>query len=381
LVGEVHELTVERAAFGGDVIARAPDGRVVFLRGAAPGDRVRVRITQAKKRFLRAVRLELLAAGEGAEPFCPYFETCGGCPWMAIPRSVQRETLRAHVARALDVAVAGLEATLGHGWRSTARVHWQDGAVGFHAYGSDAVVDVEACPVLSPEVARLYADLRGRALRGRGTVRLTAAPGAEGGTVFVERGRLRLPRGRRLDVFDGVPHPAGSFVQAHRPGNARLVAAVVAALGDAERVLELYAGSGNFTFALAARGVAVTAVESDPSAVRALRDEARRRDFEVDVRRGDAAVPPASGHRVALVDPPRAGAREAVRALHQAGVARIAYVSCNPATLARDVDWLRPRGWRVSSARAFDLFPHTGHVEVLAVLDRVETGCMVPVNA
>ena len=362
---------MERAAFGGDVIARAPDGRVVFLRAAAPGDVVRARITQAKKRFLRAERLEVLAAGPRAEALCPHFERCGGCPWMAVPRAVQRETLRAHVARALDVEVPPIEPTAGVGWRATARVHWRAGRLGFHAAGSSEVVDVDACPVLAPEVATLYAEVRGLELQGRGTLRITAAPG-QVGTVRVERGQLRLGalRGAGGNVFDGVRHPAGSFVQAHRAGNATLVAAVVDALADAGRVLELFAGSGNLSLALAARGVSVLAVEQDPQAVAALNAEAARRGLPVEARAGDAADPPVDGHRVALVDPPRSGAATAVRALHDRGVQRIAYVSCDPATLARDARTLRDLGWTLDSARAFDLFPHTGHVEVLALLTR-----------
>lgn len=389
-VGDVLDLTVERPAFGGDVIAHAPDGRVVFVRGAAPGDRVRVEITRARRRHLKARRLEVLETGPRAIPFCEHFERCGGCPWMAIPLRDQRETLRAHVSRALDVEAPAIEATADRGWRSTARMHWRDGVLGYHAHGSDALVEVEACPVLAPEVARLHAAVRSMALAGEGTLRLTAAPGAASGTVAVERGRLPLAgfvertpacHGARVgretygvayDLFEGVRHPAGSFVQAHRPGNAALVAAVTGALEGEARVLELYAGSGNFTFALAERGVAVTAVESDPRAASALREEAARRGLPVVVREGDAARPPRGGGDVALLDPPRSGAREAVAALHEAGVRRIAYVSCDPGTLGRDVAWLRERGWRADVAEAFDLFPHTGHVEVLALLERTK---------
>ncbi len=391
-VGDVLDLTVERPAFGGDVIAHAPDGRVVFVRGAAPGDRLRVEVTRSKRRFLRARRLEVLSAGARATPPCGLFETCGGCPWMAIPREVQRETLRAHVARALGVEVPTPEHTGGTSWRSTARLHWRDGRLGYHAHGSDTVVDVDTCPVLTPEVAKLHTALRALPLKGKGTVRLTAAPDAESGTVAVERGRLPLESwveqtptchgaraggasyGEAHDVFDGVRHPAGSFVQAHRAGNAALVGAVTAALAGAERVVELYAGSGNFTFPLAELGVSVTAVESDPLAVAALRAEAARRSLPVVVHEGDAARPPRDAGEVALLDPPRIGARDAVAALHASGVRRIAYVSCNPGTLARDVDWLRSHGWSVEAARVLDLFPHTGHAEVLALLDRAKQG-------
>jgi 23S rRNA (uracil1939-C5)-methyltransferase len=391
--------------FGGEVLAHAPDGRVVLLRGAAPGDVVEVRVTEARPRLLRAEVVRRIAAGAGAvEPFCPLVARCGGCPWQGIDPAVQIAALDEHVRRALGRAAGQGEpprflppvSGAARGWRSTVRMRWEGGRLGFREAGSHALTDVPECPVVTPEVAALLAEVRADllpALRGAGTLRLTAAPGAASGTVALEPERpgdappdrvaafVRTAKhchgavmpgrafGDPVNRFGGVPHPAGSFVQAHQPGNAFLVAAVVEAAGPPGEVLELFAGSGNFTLALAAAGHRVTAVESDPAAVERLRTEAGRRGLgdRVAAIHGDAGRPPARAPLIVL-DPPRAGFRQLPAVA--SGARRVVYVSCDPATLARDVTAMVQAGWRLEEARVFDLFPHTGHAEALAVLGR-----------
>jgi 23S rRNA (uracil1939-C5)-methyltransferase len=137
-------------------------------------------------------------------------------------------------------------------------------------------------------------------------------------------------------------------------------------------VLELFAGAGNFTFALAAAGHRVTAVESEPAGVKALLSAARARGLSgrVHATAGDAARLPPGEFGVALIDPPRSGAARAVEALHDRGLDRLVYVACDPATMARDLGWLTRRGWAVEGVTPFDLFVHSGHVEILAVARR-----------
>ncbi len=382
----VVETTAERPSLGGEVVGRAPDGRIVFLRGAAPGDRVRARVLHEKKRWLRAEVVDVLEPGAGrVPPACPHVERCGGCPWQVVDRGAQREALRAHIERVVGAPVPPLAPLAGLGWRSTARVHWADGAVGYRGRGTDEVVDIDACPVLAPEVAAVFAALRDARPEGEGTARLTAAPGASSGTIASASGAPRralsapavhgallsdVAYGEPFNRFEGVLHPADAFVQAHRAGNALLRATVVELAGGAASVLELYAGSGNLTFALAGAGSQVTAVESLPSATEALAREAEVRGLPVTAVTADAARPPDGSFDLVVLDPPRSGARAAVRALHERGARRLVYVSCDPATLGRDLDWLKARGWAVDYARGFDLFPHTGHVETLVRVTR-----------
>ena len=410
--GAVIELVIERPAFGGDVLGYAPDGRVVFVRGAAPGDRVRVRLTRVKKRFARSVLLDVLDAPRRAETFCPHLDTCGGCPWQRVPVPAQRAALSAHLGRTLSQATGASVApapihgpTETMGWRSTARVHWRQGALGFFGAGGQTVVDIDHCPVFSPTLAALYTAVRRQLapqLKGSGTLRLSASPSAESGTVsltlppadgasmaaverfvasadachgaVVGQGGARTVFGRDHNVFGAahVGHPAESFVQAHQPGNAALAAEVVDRLADAKAVIELYAGSGNLSLALAEAGVSVTAVEIDPAAAAALNQTAMDRGLAGRLRAiaGDAGDLPPGPFDCALIDPPRSGAADALEGLCCTGVTRLLYVSCDAATLGRDVRDLVARGWRVEHARAYDLFPHTGHVEALVELRR-----------
>ena len=396
-------------------MGHAPDGRVVFVRGALPGDLIEVRLVQVKKRFLRGQRTKHLADGPHRQPaFCPHVEACGGCPWQPLVLSEQHAALHTHVQRLLNRSVQG-EASVAlvvatapdQGWRSTARLHWYNGTVGYRPASSRSILDIDACPVLTPTAAALYAEVREHlmpAMRGSGTFRLTADEA--GGTValypdghpgelgralarFVARtplcrGAVLVPKRGDKQRFgdpvnhlgpEGAPHPADGFVQAHQPGNAALVAAAVAAVAELPEgpVLELFAGSGNFTFALARAGRSVVAVERQGTAARALDRAAQARGLgqRVTGLTGDAAHLPEGAFVCALIDPPRAGAQAAVEALHARGLQHLVYVSCDPATLARDVAWLCARGWRLDSATPFDLFPHTGHVETLALLSRV----------
>lgn len=382
------------------------------MRGAVPGDRVRVQLGRVKKRFARGTVLEVLDAPHRVEPLCPHLDHCGGCPWQRIPVETQREALTTHLARTLSQA-AGRPVTPAplHGpaettaWRSTARVHWARGRLGFYGPGGKDVADIDHCPVFEPAVATLYGEVRSHLLPhlpGTGTLRLSAAPGAASGTLsirlpaerratvkaiahfvegteachgaVVQQGSERHIFGAPENIFGAadVPHPAESFVQAHQAGNHALGQEVVERLSDARSVIELYAGSGNLSLALAAAGVSVTAVEIDPAAVEALNRAAAARNLTAHLRAiaGDAGQWPAGDYDAALIDPPRSGAGPALEGLCCTTVTRLLYVSCDAATLGRDVRQLVARGWRVEHARAFDLFPHTGHVEALVELRR-----------
>lgn len=422
-VGEIAEVVVERPSFGGKAIARLPDGRVAFISGGAPGDRATVEITASKKRFAEARVSALLEPGaDRVAPFCAAVGRCGGCPWQVIALGAQREALQAHVARLLTrveptVEMAPLWAEgPDRGWRATTRVHWRDREVGFYGPGSRALVPVARCPVMTPEVSALFEAVRAHmasALVGVGSIRLTADPGAASGTVALQpgpsapsvealaatlerfvarsvvchggvilgrRGRVLRQVGHPSNAFGamGVAHPAGGFVQAHRAGNQAMVAHVVEAALEicpgGGRVLELFSGSGNFTLALAEAGCHVRAVEHDAGAVACLARVAASKGLEarVEVTDGDAdrPVPRGAPVDVLVLDPPRAGARGVMGSMADSGARRVVYVSCDPATLARDLELAIEGGWRLSRARAFELFPHTGHVETVVVLDR-----------
>jgi 23S rRNA (uracil1939-C5)-methyltransferase len=414
-------------AVGTQVGGGAAAGRRTFVLGGAPGETVRARLRAVRGGGAHA-QADLLAVEQAAaapartEPRCPLVGRCGGCQWQHLRYGVQVAQKRRLLARALGVAEAVVAVTASprqFGYRSRARLHLEDGALGYRPLRGGGVVDVEACPLLdepaAAALARLRAVLVGQplraevliagpdvALRVEGSAAARAAqalaprlvdvsvsvPGRGGGAgtgtgaavraVAIEDTQAaRGARGPVLAAGQGDPARAFHFEQANPEANALLVAAVLEAARDlgplaGRRVLELYAGAGNFTRALIAAGAAVTAVESDPAALPALAL------CGAHVEAGEAAAVTArlaaqarAGNRgraeIVVLDPPRSGAGPTVQGLLGLAAARIVYVSCDPATLARDVQGLA-RQYELAGVRLVDLFPQTYHLEAVALL-------------
>lgn len=425
--GDTLLLHVEALAFGGDAVARAPDGRVVFLAGGgAPGDRVTATIEEVKPRFVRAALEAVVEAGpHRVAPRCPLSGRCGGCQWQEVSLEAQRAAKQQVVERALGRLGAAVEplvaATLPFGERSRARMTRGPEGLGFQARRSHAVIDVQACPQLEPALDRALATARrhllpllppgatvsglvGRGGRvhlavegtGKGAARgalatalssLAAEPGIAG--VLSEGGALGEETIAIADATDEEQPPfrasAAGFAQASHAGNRVLRALVrreAALLLDgvgAPRVLELFAGDGNFTRDLAALlgatgGGELLAVEGEPGACARLpgnvpgpvRPRLLALSAEEAVRRLCGG-----GERFDLVvlDPPRAGAPE-VSALLPRLTDRVLYVSCDPMTLARDAATLAAGGLAPERATPVDLMPHTTHVETVLTLRR-----------
>ncbi len=404
-------MRLERLVFGGRLMGYAPDGRVVFVSQGQLGAMVEVEVYRSKKRFMEATVLRTVAHADGTKPFCHHFEKCGGCPWQGASNEEQRAELQRHVQRHLATAAGGdfevdeiFYAGGRRQWRSTTRLHWSHGVLGYHGRRANTVIEIDACPVLADPLPKMLKQVQSglsHYLIGSGTLRLTAATESQTGTaaflpdqamdktfwstltswfdesdgfhglIVREPGKPLRSLGQPVDYFGphSVAHPAGAFVQAHQAGNQRLVEDVVRELQGKTKILELFAGSGNFTIPLAEAGAYLTVVERDPKAVDALRLEAQKRGLgdRVDAVAGNAEDPPMGVFDALLMDPPRAGASKVLLAIESLRPAMVVYVSCDPTTLARDARWLVERGWQLASARPYDLFPHTGHVETLAV--------------
>ncbi|MEM7409733.1 MAG: class I SAM-dependent RNA methyltransferase [Myxococcota bacterium] len=381
--GDELELAITSLASGGEGVARADDGRVVFVEGAAPGDRVRASLDQVARRFARGRVAAVLAPGDArVEPRCAVFGRCGGCAWQHVSASAQAEAKRSIATDALrrigkltlpEEPLPFHASPDGYGYRDRARLVVSPDGVGFRAAGSHDTVTVSECPVLTPRANQRLAALAANPPRafgeweiavGRGRGR-TARLGDDAMPIALEAGD------RQLRVSSGV------FFQAHRALRSRLLERVAAFCGEGERALELYAGAGFFTVGLARAFRTVVAVESAPAAVEDLRHnfatasrvEAREQRVE------DALAEGVERPDLVFLDPPRTGlAPAASRALAALQPDRIVYLSCDPATLARDLAVLVSEGYGLTAVEAFDLFPQTPHVELLARLDRSGAG-------
>ncbi|MGC8627850.1 MAG: class I SAM-dependent RNA methyltransferase [Acidimicrobiales bacterium] len=404
------ELEVGQMAMGGGCAAKAPDGRVVFVRHALPGERVRARVTEQRARYLRADAVEILdVSRDRVTAPCPHAGPghCGGCDWQHVELGAQRRLKAALVAEALR-GLARLEVAPvvepvpgdvdGLGWRVRARFAADDrGRLGFRRYRSHALELVNECRIASERVEALGPERR--LWPGAAEVEAIALGGETLCRVARVNSRLRSPNVFQVDgglVIDRQPvqgpgwlHEdvagrrfrvsAGSFWQVHVGAPELLSDVVLGGLDPqpGEAAVDLYAGVGLLAAALGERvgpKGSVLAVERGPRAHADL--VANTADLpQLSALR--ASVTPrlmASGLGKAdlvLLDPPRSGAGTAVMAALaelRPPPRRVGYVSCNATTFARDLRVLLDHGWALDSLRAFDMFPMTEHVELVGFL-------------
>ncbi|MDQ3629161.1 MAG: TRAM domain-containing protein [Actinomycetota bacterium] len=386
LSGSETVLEVGPVAHGGHCVGRW-DGRVVFVRHTLPGETVRVRVTEGNdsSRFLRADAIEVLQAAPGrvAAP-CPYAGPglCGGCDWQHATPATQRDLLAAVVAEQL-ARLAGIEqevvveavAPEDLGWRT--RLGWTvdaQGRPGLHRHRSHEVVPVDRCRIAAEGLPDVHD-------RSWSAAHVDATVSSLGDTAVVAGGKVVQGRTRvreRVHEREFRVSAAG-FWQVH-PAAARTLVDAVLAYGrpaPGERVADLYAGVGLFSAFLGeAVGPdgSVLAVEGDAQAVKDARrnlhglPKVRIEAGRVGDVLGRLPVQPLD---LVVLDPPRVGARaRVVAAVAARAPARVVYVACDPAALARDVATFGERGYRLSGLRAFALFPMTHHVECVALLTR-----------
>lgn len=421
--GQTLELTAERLAFGGFALARH-EGLAVFVPFAAPGDRVRVEITEVQKSFARARIVELLAAGpHRVEPRCRHFGECGGCQFQHVDYDAQ-------VAAKAEFVRDALVRTGGFAWPQPVLVHrgepWgyrartqlkvmatsgerSDGThgrlrkrerraavaaaavvaeangtasaapvLGFHRALTHSVLDVLECPVLAPELEQGLRDVRAAIAglpRREWPYQVDGACGSSGASWAPDLPGLRKDLVEHdVDGFRYLIEPE-SFFQ----GNRHLVGELVrAAIGDerGELAYDLYAGVGLFSLPLSRRFARVIAVEDERRAATLGRVNVKtnRCDNVSYLRSTTEQFLRETKERpdLVLMDPPRLGAKPAIPLLLALRPRRLVYVSCDPQTLARDLRQLADGGYEVEQVEAFDMFPHTFHVEAVARLRLVE---------
>jgi len=382
------ELRIEKLVYGGDGLARH-EGRVVLTPFVLPDETVRAEVTRAGNDLLRGRLLNVITPSpERIEPRCPYFQRCGGCHYqhtgyeyqLAQKRAILLEVLR----RIGGIGYAGDIVTVaGDPWhyRNRVQLHIGAGQIGYFEAGSHALVAVDHCPIASPKLNDCIAALSREVARLRPFEATLELFTNESDVQFNLRDRVPQPFVallRSIAVTTPIEHGGlrvsrDTFFQVNRFLTGPLVEAAIGGV-TGDWALDLYAGAGLFTLPLSRRFARVTAVDDSISACRDLEHNAGAaailNSLETHQAAADAflltvTTPP----DFILADPPRTGiGKLGVKELIRVRAPRLTIVSCDPATLARDLKPLLAAGYTIAALTLIDLFPQTAHFETVAEL-------------
>lgn len=391
----VTEVTVERLMYGGEGLARV-DGRVVLVPFVLPGERVKVEIYEQARDYHRARLLEVLdPSPHRVQPPCEHFQKCGGCHYqhaaytyqLELKRSILIETCR-RIGKFAPPDSVRIVSGPDLDYRNRTQFHIDRRKVGFHRVSSHRLCPVRRCPISSPMVNQALAVLWRMIPHPRfpdfiRVIEFFTNENQVQVNVLETRADRRVARGffewcaREIPgaLEPAIEYPAAghlfrvshrSFFQVNRFLIDQLVdVALEGAAG--QWAVDLYAGVGLFSLPMATRFARVVAVETSASAIADLRFNAERAGLAVEAVRSTADLYLSnlgSTPDFVLADPPRAGlGRAVVRELKRLHPRRLVLVSCNPATLARDLGALLSAGYEVASVSLVDLFPHTYHIE------------------
>ena len=367
-----RELVIDKLVAGGDGLGFS-EGKAVFISGVLPGERVRARIVESRRDFDRASLIEVLTpSADRVTPPCALAGICGGCDWLHIRYEAQlaqkagivREALR-RVGR-IDWSEIGVEAGPPLGYRNRVQIHLGSGGrLGYKGKASTRVVPVASCPIADRGINRIF---DGRVEAPRQLDRFTVY---SSGDALVREGiddqRDMLVRVLGKEIAFSV----GCFFQSNLTVLEKLVPFALQGLSGAAAA-DLYCGVGLFGSFLSDRFPRVIAVESSSTAAGYARRNVPSPAGEVypmSVEQWIASAAHGGPLDAVVVDPPRAGLGAEVRAwLCAAAPKRLAYVSCDPVTLARDLGQLVAGGFVLEEVRVFDFYPQTSHVESAARL-------------
>ncbi len=396
------------------------DGKALFIPGLLPDERAEITLTEEKRQYARGqVKRRLNDSPQRETPRCPHFGVCGGCQQQHASVALQERSKSNALARLLKHDVNEVIADKPWGYRRRARLslNYQPKTarleMGFRKANSSDIVDVKQCPILVPQLEALLPEVRKclselQGVRNLGHVELVLA---NSGPLMVlrhtaplsakDREKLeRFSHSHELDLYlapqseileqlsgetpwydsDGLrlTFSPRDFIQVNDGVNQQMVATALAWLDiqPEDRVLDLFCGMGNFTLPLAKRAHSVVGVEGVAALVEKGRDNAVNNglqnvtffheNLEEDVTQQPWA---AHGFDKILLDPARAGAPGVMQHIIKLAPKRVVYVSCNPATLARDSEALLAAGYQIQRLAMLDMFPHTGHLESMALFE------------
>ena len=396
------------------------NGKTLFIPGLLPQESADVAITEDKKQYAKAqVKRRLNDSPDRVTPRCPHFGICGGCQQQHASIELQQRSKSAALSRLMNNDVTEVIADAPWGYRRRARLSLnyqpktQQFQMGFRKSASSDIVDVRQCPILAPQLEALLPDLRAclgslQGIRHLGHVELVQT---DSGTLMILRHTAPLsradneklerfshskglslylaPQSEILETVSGqtpwyesnglrLNFSPRDFIQVNAGVNQKMVTSALEWLDvqPGDRVLDLFCGMGNFTLPLATRAASVVGVEGVPALVEKGRENAQQNglhnvtffheNLEEDVTRQPWAI---NGFDKILLDPARAGAAGVMQHIIKLQPGRIVYVSCNPATLARDSEALLRARYQIQRLAMLDMFPHTGHLESMVLFE------------
>lgn len=394
---EPIELTLTGFASGGKAVGHAPDGRVVFVEYALPGERVIAEITDDRPSYIEATAVLVLEASENRiEPACQYFGKCGGCQLqhvayerqLELKTGVVRDQLR-RIGRfeeaeveALVRPMLGMDEPWGYRNHNRFTVR-RDGQIGFMQRGTHRFMRIESCPIAHPRVNAVLQTAQDHTMQAR---QLSVRVGVNTKDEMVQPHlqwrpgpRPKLASGQRsyTERLNGVDYRVSgpAFFQVNTVQAERLVALVVDRVLEAtpQVVVDAYAGVGTFAAQLATSVDRVVTIEE--SAAAGDDAEVNLAPFPNVMRivgKVEATLPGMTpSPDVVVIDPPRSGLFPGVvDAIIESAAKRVVYVSCDPGTLARDLRLFVDGGFTLREVQPVDMFPHTQHIENVTVLDR-----------
>lgn len=346
------DLKIEDIAFGGKGVAR-DNGKAVFIPFTIDGELVSAKITREKKQFAEAEIVDLRQRSpHRVEPPCPYFGHCGGCAYQHLDyahqveiKSRQVRDVLQRIGKLQDIPMRPMiPSPLEYAYRNRITVHAENGVIGYFRRDSHRLIDVERCPIAMDEVNRELAELRSQRVRdGHYTLRARSGP-----RVF-------------LQTNDGVANALRDLIIEQMPANHDLL-------------IDAFCGAGFFAKALVDKFERIVGIDWDRFAIAAANESASTKetyiagDVETELR---SALEKCDRDKTAvIVDPPAVGLSASLRqSIVDLAPATLIYVSCNPATLARDLTDLQHR-FKIESVTPLDMFPQTAEIEVVAQLQR-----------
>lgn len=377
-------LTIEKLVYGGDGLARL-DGKVILVPYVLPGEVVRAEIDRLKNDLFRGKVLELITPSPSrVAPGCPYFQRCGGCQYQHIDYSIQVEQKRAILREVLQrvgkIEVAGeIDVVAGDPWqyRNRIQLHIDRGQVGYFEHGSHRLCPIDHCPIASPALNNVIPKLNAQVTA---TVELFTNETEVQVNVLDRVPRSALTALQAVGVsgpieYAGFQVSRNSFFQVNRFLIDRLLEVALSG-SQGDLALDLYAGVGLFAVGLAERFKQVIAVESSRSAFSDLEHNLQTRGLPITAENNttEEYLATYEAHPdLILADPPRSGlGKHVVVELLRIRAPRLTIISCDPATLARDLQGLLAEAYRIEKITLVDLFPQTFHIEAVVDLRSLE---------